>query len=417
MKEIRSMFASESSREKLKRLEKHCSEKKVPFSRWENVKFEGYLIKITKPNFSDLDFYVTSEKDLDALLEIGIENIAGLNSISGYVDLKKSVIEAHLVGTSIFGTIKKEKLLGAGQNEIVLKSEKGGPEIRIGIESAFSAELRNGDYQDLSIRISGIKVTSDEDAEIQIKKYCSQLFFTIMEKKNLGLRLRRRIRRGYRSLIRERLSESLPPSKLELNYPQNSLSFVPVALLAATTDPFLPPSFQFLLNYQAVEFFLTKANRIDAHNAIKSLLEDPSFNPSEEKHTTKLLALIKPQWINPMKKELEQLISLFSHSSLISSVRKFLEQDGDVVKHLSAAHKFTEFKITSKMSDSKLALTLASRVYDIRNAIVHSKDEERTNKPLLLLQSADEEIVDLDSAMLGFLAKEIVKLFGVEGAL
>lgn len=417
MTNVRSLLDTPELQEKIKALKEKSQANKVRFQRSDIKDIEVYTITISKPHFSDIDFYIIGKEDLDCALAANFEDLAGMSSLAGYIDTKKNIIEAPIMGSGIFGTIDKKKLFGPDRDEIVLSPNGKGPTIRICSESKFSYELRTSKAGELSIVIEGLSVSTDSEAENQLKKYCSEIFFKILIDINIGLRLRRRVRKGFRSRVIERVDGEKKPPGVKLEYPKFSLSFIPIALLGAASDSILPPSFQFLLNYQSIEFFLNRASRLEANQAIRSVIDAPGFSTTNEKDLSQLLGAIKIQWIVPTKKENDQLITLIKNTPLLNSVRAFLKADTAIAENVAKAHKFSDSKIEAELNDSALPARIANRIYDIRNAIVHAKEDEHGKKPLLLLQSSDEEIIDLDSALLSFIAKEIVKLYGNEGAL
>lgn len=417
MEESKPLSRDFFSRKKLQTLTEKCKEKGIGFSPLENSKYEIYKFSLSKKNFSDLDIFIADEKDTDLALSIDWDALRGLDTLAGYVDIKNQLVEVSILGSSVFGSIDKNRLFGPGKNQIVLKSSSGGPTIEIGEESGLCAKLRGTDAVELSVKIYGLVVRSAEEAENQIKKHCSQIFFEILKERSLGLRLRRRIRRGLRIRIKERiLGESALP-EYTLRYPTQALPFIPVALLAAAEDPLLPPSFNFLLNYQAVEFFLFRANRIEALDAIRSIVEDAKFDSSSDKDINKIISAMKPQWINATKRELEQISTLINNDNLLDKLRSFLSADVSLKEHLSKAHKFTSHVVDVSAANGEFAKVVASRVYEIRNSIVHAKEDENEKRPLLLLQSSDEEIIDLDAFFLNTIAKEVLQIFGNDGPL
>ncbi len=419
MSELKSMLEGAPVREKLSKLKARCREnglslKRKDFNYDDRGSIEAYIIRLSKPHFSDLDFYVTTEKDVDIALSENLHNLASLETLSGYVNLESNIIEVQITSTSVFGTIDKERLLGANKNELLLVGGSQQPTIRIGPESELSRELRSSTDIGWSVRLEGVSVKSADEAEVLIKRYCAQIFFNILDERRLGLRLKRRIRRGYRSRVMDRKMKEIAQPSIVLKYPDEVLSFIPVALLAASSDSLLPPSFQFLLRYQAVEFFMLRANRTAAFESIKEVIDSTDFNSSNRNQLSKLLKIIKPQWVNPLTRELEQLITLMQNSSLLGSLRSFLENDFAVMEHVASRHKFTSAIVKADFNDVELAKAVANRIYDIRNAIVHAKEDSSGERNLLLIESADEEIVDLDSAFLGFIAKETVRSLGSE---
>lgn len=416
MTEIKTMFNSDSAKEKLQKLKKYCSDKKILLEEWKSAASEAYLVKLTREHFSELTLFVSNERDLDVALSADIEHIAGLNTLSGYVDLKNNFIEVQLVGVSVFQIIDKQRLFGPKLNEIVITPKTKGPKIRIGLETSFFSELRSGTTSNLSIQFTGLNVTSAEDAEAQVKKYCAQLFLTILDKRNVPLRLHRMIRRGFRSRVKERERESEALPDLVLEYPTHEVSFIPTLLLIASTDSLLPPSFQFLLCYQAIEFFLIRSNRNEAFQALKGVIDDANFNTTDVRNLSKLLDVMKPNWVNPTMRELEQLKTLLFNTELLKSIREFIKLESQVKQHWSNTHKFTD-RILVETSDKELADSLGNRIYQIRNAIVHSKEDASGLRPQLLLQTTDEEIIDYDAFLLSYIARQVIGIYGKEGDL
>jgi len=328
LSELNTMLEGASVRQKLSKLENQCKENGLSLVRKDFIyedrsSIEAYIIKLSKPYFSEIDFYVTTEKDLDIALGEGFQDLAGLDTLSGHVDLRNNVIEVQITGTSVFGTIDEARLLGPKKKEILLVGSSQQPNIRIGRESELNRELRGPRDTGWSIRLEGIKATSAIEAETLIKKYCAQVFLKILDERGIGLRLHRRIRKGYRSRVMERKMKELPLPFKDLTYPDEVVSFIPVALLTAASDPLLSPSFQFLLRYQAMEFFMLRANRTEAFQSIKLVIDSPTFSSSNENHLSKLLKTIKKQWISPTSQEREQLATLMQNSTLLASLRSF----------------------------------------------------------------------------------------------
>lgn len=417
MAEKKSMLDSQTAKEKLHKLKEYCIAKKIHFETWQDFNWEAYLIKLSHPKFSDLTLYITNEKDLDVALNVELEHIAGLHTLNGFVNLKDNFIEVQLAGVSVFNTIDKKRLFGPNLNEITINPKLQGPKIRIGPESNFFSELRSGTSSQLSIQFTGLNVNSWEDAEAQVKKYSGHLFLTILDQRKVSLRLHRMIRKGFRSRVKQRENESEVLPDLVLEYPRHEFSFVPASLLIASSDPLLSPSFQFLLSYQAIEFLLVRSNRNEAFRELKAIVDDKSFDTSDVKNLSKLLGAIKENWVNPMKREIEQLKVLLSNTDLLQSIRAFLKKETQTKEHWSTPHKFTDNCIFLEMSDKELVYSLTNRVYQIRNAIVHSKEDASGLRPQLLLQTSDEEIIDYDAFLVSHIARQVIEIYGKEAEL
>jgi hypothetical protein len=210
--------------------------------------------------------------------------------------------------------------------------------------------------------------------------------------------------KSYRSFSDHREKFFEPPRKI---YDPTVVSYYQ---MARTTEN---PSLKFLSFYQILEFFFNVDYYDSMMNNIKEKLAHPSFSYTNDKSIQELISLINNQFRTnkspKTKTEQERLITLllknFEDFSSLTDQLNIL--DTTLIDHyLKNQVTFCNGKtIDFNNSDrQQICEKLASRIYNIRNAIVHSKEDNdnrfipfRHDKELFrempLIQLLSEEVI------------------------
>ncbi|MDX8551778.1 hypothetical protein KHC33_04095 [Methanospirillum sp. J.3.6.1-F.2.7.3] len=210
--------------------------------------------------------------------------------------------------------------------------------------------------------------------------------------------------KSYRSFSRQREKNFAPPRKI---YNQNVISYYQ---MARTTDN---PSLKFLSFYQILEYFFNAEYYQNLRNDVRMKITHPAFSFESDKSIQELILLINNQIrygkTQKQKNEYERLKSLLNSNfnDFSSLIQQLNEYDESLIEYYSKNHvsfckgPFVDFL---KSNINEICEKLSSRIYKIRNAIVHSKDDNeyryipfRDDKELYkeipLIQLISEEII------------------------
>lgn len=198
-----------------------------------------------------------------------------------------------------------------------------------------------------------------------------------------------------------------PEEPRRIRYPRTHMEHevsVLFGFASQVTDD-LPQAF--LSYYQALEYFIPAAIRKSAINNIRRELRDPSFDDSND---ASLLRIAKAAEGPMAAAEPNQLRIVVNEYVRGSRLEEFFDRGwGEYFSHRGPIKGVTP--INMRNSNQTLPNQVADRVYQIRNRIVHAKDDPRFGGARVLLpRSTESNALTPDVLLVRLLATEAISV-------
>jgi hypothetical protein len=257
----------------------------------------------------------------------------------------------------------------------------------------------------LTLRIEGVQATQHDDAVEVLERVGNSALFQFDLSFGLPLRLERQGDRF--SAFRwpaERSVDPLPPVRFE--YDKEAMSLYWHGKAASKL-----PLLQFLAYYQVLEFYFPVYSQIEAQRTLRNVLKDPTFNPMRDADLARLLEAIKiGSKGRSFGNESEQLEATIRHCVTVDDLRTFLiSADESRYRFYTSddAKKLVKERIPVREESADHRSAVASRVYAIRNRIVHSKRGFENQEPLFPFDPRTQYLMH-DIELMEFLARRVL---------
>ena len=252
-----------------------------------------------------------------------------------------------------------------------------------------------------TIRIEKAGATNHDQARAILIKYANAYLFKLDLLSEWPIHLQtQRLRRH-----RRQRTEGNVWSPAEYEYDEEPMSLYWYGRTALEM-----PLLQFLAYYQVLEYYFPIYSYGDAKRTVRNILRNPTFNKESESDITRLLQAIK---VTARGKafgdEKEQLKSTVIGSVVDDDLRSFMEADPERKEFFghSGARGLSKVNIPLGDTDQDLRPHVASRIYQIRCRVVHTKSEDRESE-LLLPFSPDIRKLTHDLELVEFLARNVL---------
>jgi hypothetical protein len=282
---------------------------------------------------------------------------------------------------------------------LLQESEENGIGVSIGHRSA--------DFEALSSRMSSLTVTltntgiaRHEEAVALLEKISNALFFEIEIKFNIPIALQR-----IRPLVRPR--SRLPSERPELAFPASEYDPQPMSLYWYARSAAGMPLLQYLALYQVLEFYFPIYAQQDVHQRLKNILRNPGFNPHSDSDVGRLVSLLRGAKgrTNDERTQLKATLQACIHEQ---ELRDFVNNDEERSGFLTKDRGLNAHRLQWSNKESDLRSEVATRIYDIRCKIVHTKNEDAGEAELLLPFSKEAESLHFDIELIQFAAREVL---------
>ncbi len=297
----------------------------------------------------------------------------------------------------------------------VFPSPKEGLKIMIGVSTleftilqnfqreffAFSGRLRHR----LTIRIEGQELKTHEEASDFLIKIANAVLFQIDLATNIPLHLLmdRQIIRG----IRQRKARQDKP---EFQPPKYEYDKEPLALYWYARTSTNMPLLQFLAFYQVMEFYFPLYSFTEAQQRIKNLLKNPLFDTTKDTDVAQIINIIKVsakgKSIGDEKSQIKATIQHIVDKDSLLAFFNENEERKDFFDQQKKTKSISKQKINFSSGETDIRLETALRVYEIRNRIVHSKEEDELE--LILPYSSEIKTIKQDLELVEFLARKAI---------
>ncbi len=224
----------------------------------------------------------------------------------------------------------------------------------------------------LTLRIEEIEANTHDDAVEVLERVADSFCFQLDLALNQALMIERELIPEEHVPTTKRLEGTPASSTIKFQYDHESMSLYWYAKTAAAM-----PLFQFLAYYQILEFYFPVYSKMETHNTLRNLLKDPRFDPSRSTDIERLL-LVSQSGIGGrgFGNEASQLEATIHHCVTADDLRNFLiSEDEDRYRFFTSdnAKKLTKAKVQVREESADHRGSVAKRVYEIRNRIVHTK--------------------------------------------
>jgi hypothetical protein len=202
------------------------------------------------------------------------------------------------------------------------------------------------------------------------------------------------------SLVRRPQEESR-----RIRYPRTDMQYEVSVLFGFASQPTDDLPQAFLSYYQALEYFIPAAIRQSAIKNIRRELRDPSFDDSND---ASLLRIVKAAEGPIAAAEPNQLRIVVNEYVRVSRLEEFFDRGwGEYFSHRGPIKSVTPINIRN--TNQTLPNQVADRVYQIRNRIVHAKDDPRFGGARVLLpRSTESNALTPDVLLVRLLATEAI---------
>ncbi|MEU8358214.1 hypothetical protein AB0C27_19565 [Nonomuraea sp. NPDC048882] len=242
---------------------------------------------------------------------------------------------------------------------------------------------------------------SSEELIQQIEDLLQSLLYELDVRNSLVLNVERREVPSSRA-SRMRSSDPIPAAR----FPEVSVRTEVASLFNFASSALGNLPLAFLSYYQSLEYYVPMAARRSAIRQMRKELSDPLFDKSRDEALMRLLtvteAAVRPD-------EAAHFNTLITECVRRDRVISFLQQEG-MRDHFSKKGPIKGVEALNSDNPNRDILDqIASRVYKIRNRIVHAKDDPRfANERVLLPRSDEAESLAPDVQLIRLLATEVI---------
>ncbi len=309
-----------------------------------------------------------------------------------------------------------------------------GIALRIGFPSADAIALLHthieDSFRELTVSIDGLPLAAHDEAEEAVETvgnaFLLQVEPIIGDLPHLIPRHRRPWKLPSNSQIRLRGAD-----ESTLVYPDPPVRSEPAKMyFYAHRIPGDLPVVRFLAFYQVIEYFFPIYARIRIVEQLQGILQSPSFNPRSAQDVGKLIAAVPRGGPQGLGAELGQLVTTLRRCVNIDALRSFLTEHRNhpITVQLTSneqllgsqplriEHSCDRQSLPNMSSpnsgcdcDEVLVKSLAQRIYNLRNRIVHSKEGVRDNAEGSVLPFMPQaDYLDADIELLRHLARGVL---------
>jgi hypothetical protein len=191
--------------------------------------------------------------------------------------------------------------------------------------------------------------------------------------------------------------------------PRNRYGQDPMTLYRYARSSEGTPLLEYLAYYQVLEYYFPSYGHREALNRIRLVLRDPRFQPDDDTHLSRVLAIANRTG-NGLGNERDQLKATISYCLVEPRLREFFENNPEVNGYFSGAQKVKGVKSVDLLANrGDLIGQVSDRIYDIRCRIVHAKEDGGGGHATLLLpfsKEANEMWADIE--LVRFIAQEVL---------
>jgi hypothetical protein len=193
-------------------------------------------------------------------------------------------------------------------------------------------------------------------------------------------------------------------------FPSNRYDNEPLALYTYGRSARGMPLLEYLAYYQSIEYYFPRYSAEEVRRRVERIVKDPRFNPHLDRDVGRLVEVVQGKGGRTYGSELEQLKATLRSCVEQEEIREFLQADEQREEFFRERRgPLTPRTLTVADRDTDLRDATASRIYDLRCRIVHTKDEpEAGGLERLLPNSPEVQLLGQDLALLRLLAVRVI---------
>lgn len=367
---------------------------------------------------------IRSAINAQQLLNIAFENYRFLTGYDAVFSFEDDYIEAvisplHQISTQelyekLFNLTSLEFFeynYGSVISDLEIKQENQGNSVKtivIGPITDSTSVLLNksSDFLDgsLSIKISGVQISSHDQAIECLLKYSNSIFFQL----DLALGLPLNIQRHNITIVGE--TNNFIHTDFELQFPNCQYDPEPLSLYWYARSAKDMPLLQYLAYYQAIEYYFPLYSQIKIKNDIQAILKTPGFNVHKDSDIVKILNASKSGTWKGAWSERTQLVAVVKECVSGSLLKTFLEENEDRKSFFQKKQKGLNLeRIPLDTDDDQLFSSVVNRVYDLRCRVVHAKNENVSmDVESILPFSKSANLLKFDIDLIRFIAVQVL---------
>jgi hypothetical protein len=354
-------------------------------------------------------FSTYSIRSLQALLAIPFEKYVFLGSYEAICSYEDSMIEASIRSLGPSGYWLLRRLWGSSTSEaaedspLVLNDPSGsGLRIKIGPPSADLESLTKRTAR-LALRLENVTVAQYDQALALLERIANSAFFEIDLRYNVALSIQR-ARPASRPV---RASRGLQEAG-EVQFPRSEYDAEPMSLYWYARSATGMPLLQYLAYYQVLEFYFPVYAEREAHQRVKNILRNPRFDPHSDADVGRVVSVLQ-QGRSRFGDERSQLKNTVQNCVNAQELAEFISRDETRKEFLSKDKVLRAHRISINNREADLPSEVASRIYDLRCKIVHTKNEDAAGELALLLPfSTEAESMHHDIDLIRYVAREVL---------
>ncbi|WP_190865688.1 hypothetical protein [Actinomadura sp. RB99] len=254
------------------------------------------------------------------------------------------------------------------------------------------------------LRLEGVKTVRHDEALDLLRRVSSAIFFDLDVRHDIACGLSDYPRTQIRFAGRRNRRAGSVPQLPRYEYQQKPFDLYQYGRSAPGM-----PLLQFLAFYQVLEYSFPSFSHREALDRLKNEVRDPSFDPEKDSDIGRLLALAQ-SFGRSYGNERDQLKATIRGCIDDNRLKAFVSRDEESLKYFTTAHPIRGLKLLDPQNkNNDIRDQVATRVYDIRCRVVHTKDEGTESAPELLLPSSQEaQSMDKDIELVRFLAQRVL---------
>lgn len=201
------------------------------------------------------------------------------------------------------------------------------------------------------------------------------------------------------------LARRAPEVFKEVRYPRTTVQYEVSILFGFASQVADDPPLAFLSYYQALEYFFPVFMRERAIKGIRRELRDPAFDEASTESLLRVLGAAEGAFPRTEQHQLRVLVKEYARAGKLEDF--FSRNWGNYFSNKGPIKGVPSVNV--KNTGQNLSEQVADRIYQIRNRIVHSKDDPKYGDARVLLpRSAESNALTPDVLLVRLLATEAI---------
>lgn len=408
------------------KIEQRCKNANIEYKkiRFDDDKNEGLEIFLQEGRSKrSILISISNIRKAGIILEHKFENykfISGYNGICSYENEYIEVLINSLDKSSIQKMYERLFNLDNSKNYINNISYENDTKLELACNSCESlniaisispisdiAKTLLGNIQDdsISLKISGLNITQQDQTVSYLEKYANSIFFQIDLVLGLPLTVQR-IQTQEENILQQNKQTTLDIKYPVCQYDKEALSLYWYARSANRM-----PLLQYLAYYQVIEFYFSTYSQIKATRTIQNFMKTPGFNIHNDNDIIKVLNIAKSSFGRGFITEIYQLEATLKECIQISLLKEFFEKNERLKSFLTTKKnkKLDLEPLDFNDNDEMLINSIAKRIYDVRCRIVHTKNEnDFDNAKSIYPFTQEANLLNCEIELIHYVAKRVL---------